>query len=97
MSAKIGDDPSGKKLAFLQSMASQGRKVPMLEAETELYPDLYVVWQAYVDLSSSRNENGSIPASEVITYNNHFDVCETRELLRYVRAMDAVVNRKSSE
>ena len=97
MSAKIGDDPGGKKLAFLQSMVSQGRKVPMLEAETELYPDLFYVWQTYLDLSSSRNTNGAIPASEVIIYNNHFDVCDTRDLLRYVRAMDAVVNRKTSE
>jgi len=81
----------------LQTMVKQGRSVPMLEAETELYQDLYRVWQAYLDLSSSRNANGTIPASETIAYNNHFNVCDTSELLRYIRVMDSVVNHKSKE
>lgn len=75
-------------------LAAEGQRIKALEIKPELYPDLFMDYEAFVVLSSSRRigmDVTPIPISEIKAYADYFAITDylQRELfLRRIQILD---------
>lgn len=79
---------SAKNLKFFQKLEEEGNSVAALESMPELYFDAVPFWEAFANLSSSRQSGmglGAIPYSEITSWltENQIISFENRERYRY--------------
>jgi len=73
--------------------AEQGKPTPALEAKPDIYEDLIEVWQAFVDLSRSRQSGfgvSAISTSDILAWCDIHRISkdERAEFYGYIRALD---------
>ncbi len=75
-------------------LEEDGTRVPILEEEPEIFPDLIPIWNAFMILSRSRQSGfgiGYIPYQEIIAYLNENDIFEKiyrDEWIRWIQYLD---------
>lgn len=86
-----------KNIDWLRKLQEDGQRVPILESEVKLFPDLNWIWEAYDLLSEKRvhNESGPqpIPMSEILSYADYVGITGSirrDDFLRLVSVMDRV-------
>lgn len=94
-SEKIGTG-SQTKQEWVQSLEDDGHDVTgMLDEEPELFQDLYIYWNAFQILSSSRNSGmsiGAIPLPAYESYFRIFDIDSLEEQLTHLKFVGALDN-----
>jgi len=79
----------------LQGLEEDGETVPILDNAPELFFDAGVFWDAFSDLSASRQTGfsiGSIPYSEITGWLDEHDIISIEERNRYrkfIRVIDS--------
>jgi hypothetical protein len=76
-------------------MQDEGHEIPILDEKPEVIPEALPFWEAFVQLSHSRNVGmslGAIPISEVLAYCVYFSIVDIDErgcLLRIISDLDS--------
>lgn len=87
----------GKYQKYWEKKLEKTGKLPdNLPERPQLYPDLIEIYEVFWLLNTSRNINGAIPVSEIITLLAIFGIC-TQENIFIVVKMDHAYLKKMQE
>jgi hypothetical protein len=87
---------NGSKIEDLEKLAASGKKIKTLEQRPQVLKDLQDVWQAFIDLSSSRQigfEENPILISEIEAWLNIQGISSLevrKEYFRIVKTLDSI-------
>ena len=84
-----------ERLEWFYELESDGHKVPALEEEPELLPEVEYYWRAFSRLSSSRSSGfsiGYIAFSEIVLYLNEYCIESLEDRQDYIKWIQFIDN-----
>lgn len=87
---------NGSKIKDLKKLQASGRKIKSLENQPEVFRDLQDIWQAFIDLSSSRQiglEENPILIGEIESWLNIHCIVDQEiraEFYRIIKDLDFI-------